>query len=561
MFRPFVSRFTKVVLAVCNARSPILLATLIIAILCAFGEPLYQVNDDSFLAMVGGGFGVAMRPEPHLVWSHFGYGVILSTLSRVIGPNAHGWVTIAAIWLSLTLIIGTAMRATSVKVGVCVFLVCFGCVYLSALLSAEFTITATVLLGSGIAMWLASIGQEKRRRFIWSAAILTALVLSYLLRPASYLMGLVIVGPALLYLCWRRSEFTWPARVLSLVLLAIAVLGYATDKLVYLASPDWRQVPQYFDLASNFTDFGRVPWLPKAPEYQQVGWSYDDYVMFSHWYTRHPIYSAENVSLLVKKLAVPVTAMAPARIWAWFSFAFTLWPVVLMLSAQVVICLLLKKNHRITGFLLVVGELAAISAAAATGRILLDYIWEAAAATALLGLCALWVRIPIGKPSPLRNLGLLLAAVIGISSGVSWWVEHQAVAHDASEYRKWILQNRILFDGKVTVWDVGIMWEWLITPTRIYPPFPEVKVASIDDINSMPVETAMLEELGIDDLAKELCTDQKMRLLCPRELIGNLAGFCERHYGIKPIFKEAARWRYQGIYVLDHVESPNPTSK
>jgi hypothetical protein len=191
----------------------------------------------------------------------------------------------------------------------------------------------------------------------------------------------------------------------------------------------------------------------------------------------------------------------------------------------------------------------------------LDYIWEAAAAATLTGLCALWVHAPARKPSLLRNLGLILVAVIGISSGVSWWFEHQSVARDASEYRKWILQNRNLFDGKVTVWDVGMMWEWLITPTRIYAPFPELKVASIDDINSMPVESAMLKELGIDDLAKELCTDPKMCLLCPRQLIGNLAGFCERHYGIKPIFKEAARWRYQGIYVLENPESPGTASK
>jgi hypothetical protein len=547
--------------SVCRAQLPVLLATLIVCILCLFGDPLYQVNDDSFLAMVGGGFGVAVQPEPHLVWSHFGYGVILSALSRVIGPNAHGWVTIASIWLCLTLIIGTALRAKNATVGVCLFLVCFGCVYLSALLSAEFTITATVLFGSGIAMWLASNGQEKSHRFIWTTAPLTALVLAYLIRPDSYLMAFVIVGPALLYLCWRRTELTRRARLLSLLLVVIAAFGYASDKLVYWSSPDWRQVPQYFDLASNFTDFGRVPWRPNAPEYQQAGWSYDDYVMFSHWYTRHPIYSAENVSLLVKNLAVPVAATAPAQIWAWFTFAFRLWPVVLLLCAQALICLLLNKNHRFTGFLLIAGELAAITLAASTGKFLVDYIWEAAAATTLLGLCALWVQAPIEKPSLLRNLGLLLAAVIGISSGVSWWFEHQSVARDASEYRKWILQNRNLFDGKVTVWDSGMMWEWLITPTRIYAPFPELKVASIDDINSMPVETAALKELGIEDLAKELCTDPKMCLLCPRQLIGNLAGFCERHYGIKPIFKEAARWRYQGIYVLENPESPGTASK
>jgi hypothetical protein len=547
--------------SICRAQLPVLLATLIIGTVCLFGDPLYQVNDDSFLAMVGAGFGVAVKPEAHLVWAHFGYGLILNAFSYLIGPNTHGWVTIAAIWLSFLLLVATAVRGGSRSVGAVIVLVGLGCIYLTATLSAEFTITSAILFGAGTGMFLFSAATERPRSKPWIVPAFLALVLSYLIRPDSYHMGLVIVGPALFFVCWRRSSLMRPARILALLLISVALVGFASDKIAYLASPAWRPVPHYFDLASNFTDFGRVPWLPQAPEYRQVGWSYDDYVMFTRWYTRDPIFQLPNISFLVSRLAIPVTSIAPARIWAWLVFAFTSRSFLFTLCSQIAICMVLDKSRRWLGLLLVAGQFLAIFAAAATGRILLAYILDAAASITLLILCALLASTASKKGSLLRNFGLTLLATIGVLSSLLVWFDHAHVAHEAADYRKWLMDQRSLFDGKVTVWDVGIMWEWLITPTRIYPPFPQLKVASIDDVNSMPIETAMLKELGIDDLAKELCTDPRMRLFCPRHLVNHLAGFCERHYGIKPVFKEAATWRYQGIYVLDNAPSPKGISE
>jgi hypothetical protein len=539
---------------------PIVLATLITIGLCVFGDPVYQINDDPFLAMVGSGFGVATHPEPHLVWSHIAYGYLLMFLTWLVGPNAQGWATIAACWLSLLLMIEVVLRAGSLSVRAIVFVVCLGCVYLSAILSAEFTVTSTILFGAGIAICFASMAKEKTPSKIWIGVAVLAFIWSYMLRHDSYLMGLVVVGPALLFLCVHRSQFTLPGRWLALVLVGIAVLGFATDQLAYLTSPQWRQVPHYFDLASNFTDFNTVPWIPGAPEYQHVGWSHDDWVMFSHWYTREPIYSAENLSFLIKRLSLSLLAVAPARIWAWFSLVFSSWYLILILACQAIICLLLTRQLRLLGIFLILGELAAMTAVASTGRIPLSYLWQAAAGTTLLSLCGLLVSTP-NSMARFRHLGLVLAGFIGLSAGLLFWSDHLNISRAAAKYRHWIVQNRDLLKGKVTVWDLGLMWEWLITPTRIYPPFPQLKVASIDDVNGMPIEAAMLKELGIDDLAKELCTDPDMRLLCPRNLIGNLAGFCEQHHGIRPAFREAATWSYQAIYVLDNPQSSNAASK
>jgi hypothetical protein len=505
--------------------------------------------------MVGGGFGVAVRPESHLLWSHFGYGLILNGLSTLVGPNAHGWMMVYSIWLSLLLILATILRASRYDFGPFVLLICLGCIYLSAVLSAEFTVTSAVLFGAGIAMFIVLAAEERPRSRTWTAISILAIVLGYLIRPDSYVMGLVIVGPPLFFLCWRRSKFASSARLLALILVSLALVGLASDKLAYLASPDWRSVPRYFDLATNFTDYNRVPWIPTAPAYRQVGWSFDDYVMFTHWYTRHPIYSLENVSLLVKSLLVSSVASAPARIIDWFHFALTSWTLLPMLCGQALACLLLERRQRVLGLLLILGECTAVSIAACTGRVPLGYVWQAAADITLMSLCALLITAPFDGSTRRKRFGAILIGLLGLFAGIVFLSDHQRVRQDAAEYRAWIAQNHELLKGKVTVWDVGMMWEWLITPTRIYPPFPQLKVASIDDVNSMPIETAMLAALGIDDLAKELCTDAEMRLICPYWLVEHLTGFCERHYGIRPVFKKAAEWRYQGIYVLQNPSS------
>src|SRR5258707_13947706 len=108
------------------------------------------------------------------------------------------------------------------------------------------------------------------------------------------------------------------------------------------------------------------------------------------------------------------------------------------------------------------------------------------------------------KGSLLRNVGLALISVLGLVTAAAVSLEHIGVCRDAAAYRAWVNQNIQYFRGKVTVWDTGLVWQWLITPTRICSPFPELKVASIDDINRMPIETDMLKELGIDDLAKAI---------------------------------------------------------
>ena len=75
-------------------RSTIVVGVPFLAVLCVvlIGTPLFEINDDGELAQIGAGFGLAVEPEPHLIFSHFGYGVLLNVVSRFAGPHAHGFV-------------------------------------------------------------------------------------------------------------------------------------------------------------------------------------------------------------------------------------------------------------------------------------------------------------------------------------------------------------------------------------------------------------------------------------------------------------------------------------
>jgi hypothetical protein len=548
---PF-TRLSWRLLTFCREKLPVIIATLIVAGLCLFAEPLYEANDDPFLAMVGSGFGVATHPEPHLLWSHIGYGLLLGVLRNLVGPNAHGWVTIAALWFSLALLLQTSFRAVDRGIRCLIAVVCTASVYLYALLTAQFTITAGVLFGVGVASWLVWAGQKRQGDQAWVPLIILCLIFSYLVRPDAYLMGFVIVLPALFFLSLLRDSFGKRARRLVLTLILIAITGFATDKIAYSSSPEWRQVPAYFDLTAQFSDFRRVPWLPNAPEYKQVGWTLDDYAMFISWYSRDPTYSADKVSFLIKKIGIARTTTAPQQIRDWLCVPFSSWTIGLILVTQFFVFALLDRSRRRFGVLLLTGEFAAIAVAACSGRVAAEgpHVWFTASAITLIALCAFLTLTPPAKATLLRRLFLMSAvfSVIAVGSVVSY--NHFLNCRDAAAYRVWIDQNKELFNGKVTVWCTGLRWEWLITPTRIYPPFPALKVASIDDINCTPVETAMLRELGIDDLAKELCTDPEMRLISNKSLVRWLTGFCREHFGVSPVFKEVASWEDAAIYVL-----------
>jgi hypothetical protein len=248
------------------------------------GEPLFGSNDDTGLAMMGAGFGLAAQPEPHLVFSHYGYGLLLNVLSHIIGPVAHGWVTMAMLGSSIALFALALYQQSgnSERVIWIVLVVAGGCMFARALLAPDFTITAALFFGAAVSFRMATL--ETKPSAGLATAIYGALVLSFLVRPIVTLLGLIVVGPALAWFAWRGPLAGRRAIRLFMLMIAIIVpLLYLIDYAAYAFSPDWRDALAYNQVRGLFNDFNRVPWIPNSPEYRQVGWSRNDYYKSSYF--------------------------------------------------------------------------------------------------------------------------------------------------------------------------------------------------------------------------------------------------------------------------------------
>src|SRR3954467_6345030 len=129
-------------------------AALIVA-LCALAasltlEPLFMTNDDSALAMIGAGFGIASHPEPHLIFAHYGYGIIVGLLSRIIGPAAHGWITLCSLTGCLFLLVKAVFLARGFALSAYLWVIILFCAFTGAMIEPQFTITSALLFVSGI---------------------------------------------------------------------------------------------------------------------------------------------------------------------------------------------------------------------------------------------------------------------------------------------------------------------------------------------------------------------------------------------------------------------------
>jgi hypothetical protein len=241
-----------------------------------FGDPLFATNDDVGLAMIGAGVGMAAHPEPHVIFSHYGYGLLLNGLSHIVGAKAHGFLSLFAVGSSFGLFaytIGRRLEPLIISLSVA-----GGCIYVAAFLTPQFTVTAGVLVAAGFASYLAAsqCGEISRGRL---ACIYFAVVLGGLIRPASALAVLIICAPALIWIAFKGTHVQrQETRSLIIFLAIIGVMAYGLDWAAYHFSNDWTDALEYNLVRALFNDFSRVPWVPEAPAYNAAGWSRNDYL-------------------------------------------------------------------------------------------------------------------------------------------------------------------------------------------------------------------------------------------------------------------------------------------
>jgi hypothetical protein len=495
---------------------------------------LFDGNDDTGLAMMGAGFGVAVEPEPHLIFSHFGYGLLLSFVSRFAGPYAHGWTSLAALGLSIGLYsraVCEHARGHGALLGT-LMIIAAGCVFAQALLEVQFTITAGLLFGAAMSCWLTVLREGTGSPGL-AAVIYGALILSFLIRPSAAILGFVVVGPALVWLAWRGpTSSRSPTRHLIITIAAIATMVYFADRAAYAFSADWRDVLEYNQLRSLFNDFFRIPWIATAPEYQKVGWSANDYQMFMNWYSLHPIFDYDNIKFLARTLLLQAPFLEPSGVRDWLMAPWNSPILSALVIGQLLLCLLLPRQRSLT-FLLLVGTFAALILLGLTGRppkfrVLFPAIG--------IGFLCMLVIVAEVKLVQLQKVGIGVLLCIGLYAGSTTVLTHRKQVADTVAYRAAIADAKPYFSGTIISWGSGLAWESLITPTTIHAPVAGLTIASIGAISKTPIMQSTLRRLGIADLGSTLCTQPDVRLIADASQIAMLQTFCEQHYHMRPVY-------------------------
>jgi hypothetical protein len=499
-----------------------------------FGNPLFEGNDDTGLAMVGAGFGLAATPEAHLIFSHYGYGLLIGAISRLAGPLAHGWISLAALALSIGLYTRALCELRGAgALAAAALLIAVG-IFSQALLEPQFTITAALLFGSAIGCWLAVLGQGARAPGL-SATIYGALVLSFLMRPSAAALGCVVIGPALLWLAWRGPvESLRPTRQLLVGLVAIALVAYLTDKAAYTLSADWRDAVEYNQLRSLFNDYFRIPWIPGAPEYAQVGWSANDHAIFMNWYSFHPIFDYGNIKFLAQTLLLQTPAVVFSGIGDWLAAPGHSPILAALVVVQLALCALLPRQ-RVFAVLVLIGAFAALAIAGVSGRPPLFRVLFSAIGVALL--CTLPLLLAARAELRLfQKIGVAVVVALGLYAGSTAIEAHQRRVTEAAAYRAALAGAAPYFSGLVISWASAVAWEWLITPTRIHAPIAGLTIPSIGLFNRTPVTQATLRRLGIADFSSTLCTRPDIHLIAEPRHVELLRIFCEEHYHVSPTY-------------------------
>ena len=512
-----------------------------------FGNPLFEGNDDTGLAMVGAGFGLAVTPEPHLIFAHYGYGLLIDAISRLAGPLAHGWISLAALALSIGLYVRALCELRGTGALAAAALLSAAGIFSQALLEIQFTITAAILFGSAIGCWLAV--QRKGARSPWlCAAIYGALVLSFLMRPSAAALGCVVIGPALVWLAWRGPvDSRRPTRHLLIAIAALALTAYLTDKAAYALSADWRDAIEYNQLRSLFNDYFRIPWISGAPEYAKVGWSANDHAMFMSWYSLHPIFDYDNIKYLAQTLLLQAPLLVFSGVPGWLMEPSGSPVLGALVAIQLLLCIFLPR-HRVFAVLVVVGTLAAVILSGLTGRPPVFRVWFSAISIALL--CTLPFLLAAGTELRLfQKLGVGVLMAIAIFAGSTAIQAHEKRVANAVAYRAKLSEAAPYFSGTVISWAASLMWELLITPTAVHAPLAGLTIPSIGLFTKMPVMRSTLQRLGIVDLGATLCTQPDIRLIAEPWRVGLLQTFCEEHYHVRPTYNLVFNYSRTQIFV------------
>jgi hypothetical protein len=312
----------------------LLAAAIVLGATVLFLTPAYQQNDDPVLGMIVSGTGIALKPDPHLMFTHIALGRGLAALhGEAPGVPWYGLYLLGAHLLAQAGVLLALTVTRPLRDALPVYLLYWAAVGIYFPLRLQFTSAATLCVQSGVLLALAALTTGSTGRAAWGrlGAAVSLIVLGAAIRLDALLLGVLCAAPVAALALARRRD-AWPRALTVVFVVSVSVLAlHQSDQAAYDSDPGWRAFRELNAVRKRVVDYESATYsVATAPLYRQLGWSENDAILLRQWFYPDPVvFSTVSISTLVAESPHP--PLGVGRAWRQASEAFSRWPLVPML--------------------------------------------------------------------------------------------------------------------------------------------------------------------------------------------------------------------------------------
>jgi hypothetical protein len=330
--------------------------------------PAFRSNDDTVMAMIASGTGIATVPDPHLVYIQVDLGRLLAALYRRLPAVPwYGLLQVLAQLAAHAAVLGVLLTDAPWRRALPAYVLFAVAVGLPLLITLQFTTTACVVTSAGLLCLLSSPAPPASAPSGRRAAVGAGLaVLGSLIRIEAFALTLLVAVPVVILVLARRDR---AGRRTTIVALLAILLGAGAlrlrDRAVYSRDPEWASFLELIQALSPLVNFGRAPYGPDTADlYARLGWSENDAALLFSWHYADPgVFPAERMRDLVAAAAArrPLIDRAVARRQLGIGYdrdPAPLWTMALVLPA--LLCLQPLGGRRVLALLVTAVSAAAV---------------------------------------------------------------------------------------------------------------------------------------------------------------------------------------------------------
>lgn len=534
-----------------GVRRPLLTASLLAGFVWSVTllaiTPVWQVNDDAVMAMIAAGDGIALKPDPHVVFTSTLIGLPLHALYRV-WPQAPWYglhlllfllaAQVALIWAAL---VGPAAGR---RLGaVMIFLGTTG-VYFQVNLQFSTTAFLVCLAGLVLATNVSHSGQRRSTGALVLACILVAC--GSLVRREGLWLALLGSVPSLALLgveAWGRRRTMAFA---LLLVLAPAFLLWGVEQWVDARSPAWREYRRLMPALRRLIDLRTLAYTPDtARAFAQIGWTANDLDLVHQWFfsdpTLHSVERMERLSLLSTSPSIRTLAETATQRLTGAALRASFVPMALALPWLLWFGAGSRERQgalAVTMALAMAGTWVATALGHAPEHLIVIFLTFPATATLLLD---------DGRRRRVAWLPRLLLAVA--ATGVAWSLVQQAQRSQETCARN-VALKRSLERLKPTPSSLYVAWGGSFPYEAILPLenrryLKDLRLYSLGWPERTPIGQSMLDAFAIGDLFASLYSREDVRLISGPSQPQLLEAFGREHRGVEVAFDVEQRLAFR----------------